>query len=1089
LLAIALVALAVPGCDRLRTYTEQEMIQRAKDFVGSGEWQKAIIELKNTLQKNPNSTEARLLLGQIYVEKGRGFGIAAEIELKRAIDMGVNRDSVRVLLGTALITQGQFQRALEEATIGQNASDAGKARLLVVQGMAMRGLGRLAEGCKQFTTALELDREYLPAYWGAANCDASQGRLEEARTQLQAALKLAPKDGPTWTELGNLERAAGRYKESAEAYDSALTYRPESLDALLGRATLRVQTNKLADAQKDLQAVLRLAPGHPIARQLRAFIMFRNGRYTEARDEFEKLAQAGGQFPGSVLWLGITELVLGNFERSSVALAAYAQMEPGQTWVQALLGFVRASIGSTDDARERLKMLKSMKIEDAAILAIAGSAYMVLGDSAVASDYYEKAVAAQPGNSSTRINFARARLRENDTEGAILQLKEAIKLKPDDPVPHEILVQVYIGTKRFDEALKSADALAALLPKSASPRIVKARVYLAKEDDASARTQLLQALEFDAGNKEAILMLALTSERQRDWAAAREWYEKLLKANKNDARTLLALYGMEVRAGQSDRAVAALERAIAMQPELADAALLLGRLYLRNGRFRQTLDATRVAFERDKNNPGLLQLRGAAFMALREYDSALAAYRQMEAQDPKSADAVYAVASVLAAQGANAEYRKALERALNLDPRHLRAGLAKTRVDFDDGRPDDALRRVRQLRRDYPGVVDAAKLESEILMAKGDKSGAVGVLAAFHQANPKSLDGAASLAKAYLFVKDPAKAQAVAREVLAAFPDEISAVALLTQAMILAGDQDGAQRVAREYAEQHPKSAAARYGAGELYGRFGKIEEAIKYFREALKLQPDFLACQQALAALEARAGRYAEALRIAEDVKRQRPSAAAGHVLEGDILIVKGDADKAAQAFRRAITAENTPDAAIRLHGALVAAKAAAEADMQLMAWLKDYQDEPAVREYFAQSLIGRAKNREAIEQYQILLKRVPGNWLAINNLANLYLLERDPRALATAEHAYALRPDMPTVLDTLGWIVFQRGDMARALKLLSEAVQKDPKDGTYQYHYAAVLAKSQKKQDAKLLLEKALSSGQRFPEENEAKALKDTL
>ena len=86
-------------------------------------------------------------------------------------------------------------------------------------------------------------------------------------------------------------------------------------------------------------------------------------------------------------------------------------------------------------------------------------------------------------------------------------------------------------------------------------------------------------------------------------------------------------------------------------------------------------------------------------------------------------------------------------------------------------------------------------------------------------------------------------------------------------------------------------------------------------------------------------------------------------------------------------------------------------------------------------------------------------------------------------------MRPEIPTVQDTLGWIAFQRGDTSRALKLLAEANRKEPQAGTFQYHYAAALAKNGDKKQAKLLLEKTLSSGQRFPEEKEAKALKDSL
>src|SRR5262249_33035833 len=148
----------------------------------------------------------------------------------------------------------------------------------------------------------------------------------------------------------------------------------------------------------------------------------------------------------------------------------------------------------------------------------------------------------------------------------------------------------------------------------ASPHIFKARVYLAKKDQEAARKELQKALELEAGNKDAMFMFALIAEGAQDWASARGWYEKWLQTNRNDTVALLALYGMEMRAGQTDRAVATLERATGARPEIAAPAVVLGNLYMRYSRPQQALDVTSVAVQRDPKNLGLLDLRGAAYM-------------------------------------------------------------------------------------------------------------------------------------------------------------------------------------------------------------------------------------------------------------------------------------------------------------------------------------------------------------------------------------------------------------------------------------------------------------------------------------------
>jgi cytochrome c-type biogenesis protein CcmH/NrfG len=119
------------------------------------------------------------------------------------------------------------------------------------------------------------------------------------------------------------------------------------------------------------------------------------------------------------------------------------------------------------------------------------------------------------------------------------------------------------------------------------------------------------------------------------------------------------------------------------------------------------------------------------------------------------------------------------------------------------------------------------------------------------------------------------------------------------------------------------------------------------------------------------------------------------------------------------------------------------------------------------------------------LVLKKNPDAPIALNNLANLYYWEKDPRALDTAERAYKLLPDSPTVADTLGWILVGQGKTPRGLDLLQKAAATDPKNPVVNYHLAAALAKSGEKVQARKILESLLSGEQKFPEREAAQLL----
>ena len=112
-LILALLATsALQGCDSHANLTEQQLIQRAKDYEDKGDFKTGVIELKNALQKNPNSPQARLLLGEIYLKDG--MGAEAESELQKAQKLGVSQETIKPLLGEALLLMGKYDRVLAE---------------------------------------------------------------------------------------------------------------------------------------------------------------------------------------------------------------------------------------------------------------------------------------------------------------------------------------------------------------------------------------------------------------------------------------------------------------------------------------------------------------------------------------------------------------------------------------------------------------------------------------------------------------------------------------------------------------------------------------------------------------------------------------------------------------------------------------------------------------------------------------------------------------------------------------------------------------------------------------------------------------
>lgn len=91
--------------------SEADLIASAKANLQSRNVPAATIELKNALQKNPNSGEARYLLGRALLDSGDP--VAGQVELQKAADLQYNISLVVPALARAMLEQGEHRKVID----------------------------------------------------------------------------------------------------------------------------------------------------------------------------------------------------------------------------------------------------------------------------------------------------------------------------------------------------------------------------------------------------------------------------------------------------------------------------------------------------------------------------------------------------------------------------------------------------------------------------------------------------------------------------------------------------------------------------------------------------------------------------------------------------------------------------------------------------------------------------------------------------------------------------------------------------------------------------------------------------------------
>jgi tetratricopeptide (TPR) repeat protein len=343
----------------------------------------------------------------------------------------------------------------------------------------------------------------------------------------------------------------------------------------------------------------------------------------------------------------------------------------------------------------------------------------------------------------------------------------------------------------------------------------------------------------------------------------------------DDPRLCTELGSLELRAGDSDRAEAALRRAVDAEPS-AERLELLGTALARQGRHDDALASLRAALELEPARATAWNLAGEAFLATGRIPAALDAFARAARHRPGLAAAHCNLGLALAGLGRHREAVVALEQALRLDGRLEGALFGLGRSLQILGRYEGAARCFRRLVELRPDDAAAHNALGSVVQLLGDYRRARAAYERAIELAPAYADAHSNLGSAYQGLRDPDAAVASYRRALAVQPDHQDALAGLAHVLdrrgryeealaLLApqlerhdagselvitaaqaerhlGRSEAAGRLLEGLLERPGLAAAARlrslFNLGEVYDDLGEYDRAFERYREANGLKP-----------------------------------------------------------------------------------------------------------------------------------------------------------------------------------------------------------------------------------------------------------
>ena len=887
-------------------------------------------------------------------------------------------------------------------------------------------------------------------------------------------------------------------------------------EQLIAEAKLSEQKGERNSALIQLKNAATQNPGDAEVRMLLGQLYFDTGDMLSAEKEVRKAASLGAKPERVLPLLAKILLALGKplkalEETDAIAGAASPELN-------ATRGI--AYLNSDQPAKAKAAFEATLSVQPANVDALLGMARHVFSDNdpAAANRYVDEAVSKNP-KSATALLFKAAAMRAQDKpELALAAYDQALAIDPENRLAHIEKAQIRIGARQFDEARREIAAAKKLTPNSVAVLFTQAMLDLAENKPALALESLMKVLRVVPDHLPSLLLAGMAEVATGANQQAEQHLKKYLEGDANNYAARQTYVRLLLKLNRAPEAAVALAPLL-KETDNAQAMALAGQVYLQMNDFPKASTyfekASTLAPKSSGVRTGLgmsklglgetdsavrelalstkldaTAVQPAIMLALTElkrgrFDQAMMALTELEKAEPDNATVHTLKGSILLGKREVARATASFEKALAVQPTHFPATLNLVQLALQDKKPDLAKQRLEAFLAKNPKHAFAMRELAALAQATGHGDEATTWLERAHGDNPDAVEPGLVLVRHYLQLGQKEKALPIIRKFQTVNPANADVLEVLGLVQLAHNDNAAALETYSKLVNVTPKSGTAHYQLGLVHMALNNEDAAAEDFKKAAALVPDFFNAEMALGQLALRKRNYDQALQIGRQMQKSKALAAGGAVLAGDALMGQKKPQLAYEEYQKSFAMAKNAPLLIKMHNALQVAGQQKQADALLAQWLQSQPNDLLVPTHVAEINLNKQQYKVAIGQFEAILKRQPKNAVAWNNLAFAYQKENDVRALHAAEEANRLAPGQPALMDTLGWVLVERGDTKRGVPILQKAVALAPGVPDFRLHLGAGLIKAGDKEAGKKELEQVIAAGADLPSAEEARVL----
>jgi putative PEP-CTERM system TPR-repeat lipoprotein len=806
----------------------------AKQHIEQQQLQSAIIELKNAVKLDANSSEARFLLGKTYIDNKQY--LAAEKELSRALELDYPKGMVVPLLSLAF-QKTQADVALLE--LSYKNAELSTEQVIEIAFYQLQASVRLEKTERAEALINEIKNYTIESPYkklALVYAFLLKNDVEAAQLQLRAMLVETPKQTDALKLQGFLYASSGDLINAIASYKAYLALVPDDLDATFVTARLLTDVNQTEEAEPLVDALLTINNSNNLLNQLKGIARFNAEDSENALIYTEKALLNNPEDPGLRLIAGYSAYMQEDYQLAHKHLSIIADRLPPSHQGLRILAISQLNLGLSVEAGDTANLLEQVSSKDSSLISSIGLALVQSGEINKARELLIKNEQTEMTNAEDLTRLGLLQLSLNDVNG-IANLEMAFDQAPDEEATKNTLATAYLASGQTEKALLLAQRWKNTDSSDTSAFMLAGLAYFNDKQYQKAKQEFTQLLTIDKTHQRAQLSLIEIAEQQEQPELVKQGVEKLLSEQPDFIPALIKLYVHHKQAGKVNDAMKRIEEQYLAQQDNIALALLWSKILVSEDKANEGIGVLESFSQKGDLPASYWQVLGNAYIKNKDNNKAIVHYQKWLEALPNSREAIVGNLLVLDQRG---QYQQ---------------GLALTKEYLDKSKDDQYIRLLNTHFLLQLGDFTQARLDFDLLpKAVQELPFSKGLLGQLQLQNKNYGDALTNLQKAYEAIPSSKNMRLVyatflnsdnseagydfVKKHVELKPNDLAAIMILANAQISL-DKSAAIDTYEKALSLNPKNVVALNNLAYFYLEKNELDKALDFGKRALALNPD----------------------------------------------------------------------------------------------------------------------------------------------------------------------------------------------------------------------------------------------------------